>query len=181
MKKLLLIAILMLALVFTVAACKTEPTTNETTAGETTAAPAPVETTAEPADETTAAAPEETTVAPVETTEAPVETTEAPVETTEEPEETTADPADPVWIIDAEGLSAMSGANNATGELKEGYVSLTATGGDPYFYPVAPNGNIGAMPEYLVISYRTNTTMRIIRIDVTTGEETYIEPYKDFQ
>ena len=27
----------------------------------------------------------------------------------------------------------------------------------------------------------TGTNMRITRIDVTTGEETYIEPYKDFQ
>ena len=164
MKKLLLIAILMLALVFTVVACTTEPTTNETTAGETTATPAPAETTAEPADETTAAAPADTTAepAPADTTDEPdpVVTTEAPVETTEPEPETTADPADPVWIIDAEGLSAMSGANNATGELKEGYVSLTATGGDPYFYPVAVNGNIGAMPEYLVLCYRTNTTQQ---------------------
>ena len=157
MKKLLLIAILMLALVFTVAACKTEPTTNETTAGETTAAPALVETTAEPADETTAAAPEETTVAPVETTEAPVETTEAPApETTEEPEpETTADPMLPVNVFEADDLSTLTGQNGlASVEIVDGVLHVVPSSPDPYWYPFA--GVDGA--RYIVVRYKTDAT-----------------------
>ena len=162
MKKLLLIALLMLALVVTAVACSDDKPA-DTTIGETTAAPAPGVTTAEPDADTTAEPAPETTVAPApETTEAPApETTEAPApETTEAPApETTeapVDPADPVWIIDADGLAAMTNANAATVEKNEaGYASFTATGGDPWFLVC---GNIGEMPEYMVIRYRTTTS-----------------------
>jgi len=40
------------------------------------------------------------------------------------------------------------------------------------------NGKCDADEQY---RYTSGTNMRIIRIDITTGEETYIEPYKDFQ
>ena len=134
MKKLLLIAILMLALVFTIVACTGGKTPDDTTVGDTT-----VET---PTDAPT----EEPTDAPTE------EPTDAPTE----PE--TADPADPVWIIDADGLAAATNTNNATVEKNEaGYVSLTATNADPWFMVC---GNIGEMPEYMVMRYRTNTTQK---------------------
>ena len=156
MKKLLLIAILMLALVFTVVACTTEPTT-ETTAGETTAAPAPVETTAEPADETTAAdAPADTTAEPpADTTDAPVVTTEAPVETTEPEPETTADPMLPVNVFVADDLSTLTGQNGlASVEIVDGVLHVVPSTADPYWYPFA--GVDGA--RYVVVRYKTDAT-----------------------
>ena len=76
MKKLLLIAILMLALVFTVVACTETPAGTDTTASDTTA-----ET---PTEEATTEAPTEETPTEEVTTEAPTEevTTDAPVEET---------------------------------------------------------------------------------------------------
>ena len=168
MKKLLLVAILMLALVFTVVACNnTEPA--DTTAGETTVGQVPG--TAEPAPETEA--PETPTEAPTETpTETPTEApevptepettvddtpaTQAPVVTTEPETEAPVDPADPVYVIDAATLAGSANKNAATVELNDaGYASFTATGGDPW---VLIAGNIGAMPEYMAVRYRTNTT-----------------------
>ena len=156
MKKLLLIAILMLALVITAVACTDDPvepgTTDDTTVETPTEAPTaepdePEETTAAPQDEeTTASEPEETT--------AGEDPTEEPTEEPTEPE--TADPADPVWIMDADALAGMTNVNGATVEKNEaGYASFTATAGDPWFLVT---GNIGEMPEYLVFRYRTNTT-----------------------
>ncbi len=156
MKKLLVIAILMLALVFTVVACNNDPVTEETTLGDTTVETPTEAPTAEP-DETTAE-PEETTEEPEETTEEPEETTEEPEVTTEEEtteEVTTADPADPVWMMDAEALAAMANTVTSTVEKTEdGFASFTATGADPWFLLC---GNIGEMPKYMAIRYRTNT------------------------
>ena len=65
-------------------------------------------------------------------------------------------PAAPVWIMDADGLAALSNSSAAVVEKNErGYASFTATGVDPWFWVAQ---NIGEMPEYLVIRYRTNTT-----------------------
>ena len=164
MKKLLLLAILMLALVFTIAACTGGDTPDDTTVGDTTVETPTDAPTEEPTEEPTDAPTEEPTDAPTEEpTDAPTEEptdapTDAPTEPdTEEPTEPeTADPADPVWIIDADGLAAMTNANAATVEKNEaGYASFTATGGDPWFLVT---GNIGEMPEYMVMRYRTNTT-----------------------
>ncbi len=160
MKKLLLIAILMLALVITAVACTDDPvepgtaddTTVETPTETPTAEPEePEETTAPEDDETTAPDPEETTAPEDGETTAPED------EETTEPE--TVNPADPVWIIDADGLNEKAsdpGASATTVELNEnGYISLTAVGADPWFMVA---GSLGEMPEYLVIRYRTNTT-----------------------
>ena len=106
MKKLLLIALLMLALVVTVVACTNEPATTDTTAGETTAAPQPNDTTAEPEDADTTAEPADTTVEPADTTAEPVVTTEEPETTTAEPE-TTAEPL-PYVEKEAAGMVAHS-------------------------------------------------------------------------
>ena len=161
MKKLLLVALLMLALVITAVACNNEPadTTGETTATQTPATAEPDDSTAAPetpteAPEVPTEAPEVPTEAPEVPTDAPV--TQAPVVTTEPVTEAPVDPADPVHMIDAAALAGATGTNAATVELNEaGYASFTATGGDPW---VLIAGNIGAMPEYMAISYRTNTT-----------------------
>ena len=159
MKKLLLIATLMLALVFTAVACTGGEEPADTTVADDTTVETPTEApTAEPEDPTE---PEETTEAPEETTaepEEPEETTEAPEETTEEEtteEVTTADPADPVWMMDAEALAAMANTVTSTVEKTEdGFASFTAVGADPWFLLC---GNIGEMPKYMAIRYRTNT------------------------
>ena len=102
MKRLLLVAILMLALVFTVVACNNEKPA-DTTAGETTVGQVPG--TAEPAPETEA--PEVPTEAPEVPTEAPevptepettvddTPATQAPVVTTEPETEAPVDPDAP--------------------------------------------------------------------------------------
>ena len=159
MKKLLLIAILMLALVFTVVACNNDPVVDDTTADTTAEAPteAPTEdaATEEPTEEATTEEPtEEATTEEVTTEEATTE--EA---TTEEPTEApTADPADPVWIIEPDDIVGITTVNNATiAKSDDGFAGLTATGADPW---IMAADYIGDMPEYLVIRYRTNTNMR---------------------
>ena len=170
MKKLLLVAILMLALVFTVVACNNnEPA--ETTAGETTVGQVPG--TAEPAPETEAPevpteAPEVTTAAPEVPTEpettvedAPV-TSAPPVVTTEPVTEAPVDPAAPVLKVEPDALASAATGNTASGiagaeVMTEGgrtFVRLTASNGDPFFVAVS---NAGAMPDYVAISYRTNS------------------------
>ena len=162
MKKLLLIAILMLALVFTVVACTETPAGTDTTAADTTAeTPTEEATTEAPTEDATTEAPTEEPTA--EPTEEPTEevTTEEPTEevTTEEPTEApTADPADPVWIIEPDDIAGITTVNNASAtKTDDGFASLTATGGDPW---IMAAGYIGDMPEYLVIRYRTNTNKR---------------------
>ena len=160
MKKLLVIAILMLALVFTVVACNNDPVVDETTVADTTVE-APTEApTAEPTDESTETPTDETTEEPSEesTTEEPTEdpTTEEP--TTEEvtTEEPTADPADPVWIMEPEELAgvATAGSGIAAEVLTEGgytFVHLTVNIDDSQFVVAK---DLGSMPKYLAISYR---------------------------
>ena len=175
MKKLLLIATLMLALVFTVVACNNDPVTEETTLGDTTVETPTEAPTAEPEDPTE---PEETTEAPEETTEAPEETTEAPEETTEAPEETTEevtteevtepDPSEPVLMLDPDTLNTLAGATdhnaNQIGssevitEGKRTFVRWTAAGGDPYV-AIIPLGDLRVLPQYMAISYRTNSAV----------------------
>ena len=170
MKKLLLVAILMLALVFTVVACNNEKPA-DTTAGETTVGQVPG--TAEPAPETEA--PEVPTEAPEVTTEAPEVPTEPettvddtpvtsapPVVTTEPDTEAPVDPAAPVLKVEPDALASAATGNTASGiagaeVMTEGgrtFVRLTASNGDPFFAAVS---NAGAMPDYVAISYRTNS------------------------
>ena len=159
MKKLLLIAILMLALVFTVVACTGGDTTNDTTVGDTT-----VETpTDAPTEEPTDAPTEEPTDAPTEEpTDAPTDApTEKPTEPPTEPptEAPTADPMEPVLVIEPDQLisSATSGnkvsAGEATTEGNRTFVPLASTGGDPYFQILS---GAGVEAGYLAIAYRTN-------------------------
>ena len=163
MKKLLFIALLMLALVVTAVACSDDKPA-DTTSGETTAAPAPGETTAEPDADTTAEPAPETTVAPApETTAAPApETTAAPEETTKEvttEEVTTADPADPIGVYEADKISTIVGGDpsNITQDcvsLEDGYLHVVPIGADPYWYPFA---NVKGA-RFVSIRYRTDAT-----------------------
>ena len=121
MKKLLLVAILMLALVFTVVACNNEPA--DTTAGETTATQTPA--TAEPEDSTEA--PEVPTEAPEVPTEAPevptepettvddTPATQAPVVTTEPETEAPVDPDAPVLLIGPDQIATNAPTGNLIG------------------------------------------------------------------
>ena len=180
MKKLLVIAILMLALVFTVVACTGGETTEDTTIGDTTVetpTDAPTEEpTDAPTEEPTDAPTEEPTDAPTEEpTDAPTEEpTDAPTEEptdapTDEPtEEPTADPADPVLMLDPEALNTLAGAAapnvnqlGSTEIITEGsktFVRWTAAGGDPYV-AILPLGSSNTLPQYMAISYRTNSAV----------------------
>ncbi len=183
MKKLLLIAILMLALVITVVACTGDKNPEDTTIGDTTVetpteAPTvepddPTEApTAEPDDPTEAPTvePEDPTEAPTDKPETPTDKPEDPTEApTEEPTEApTADPADPVLMLEPEDLNTLAGAaapnvnQIASSEvITEGdytFARLTAAaGGDPYFAFIPLNSNY-MLPQYMTISYRTNST-----------------------
>ena len=161
MKKLLLIAILMLALVFTIVACTETPAGSDTTAADTTAETP----TAAPTEEATTEAPTEEEPTEEVTTEEPTaapteEPTAAPTEEPTEPP--TADPADPVWIVDPDAIagstSGAAAAYIAGAEVMEedGYkfVRITVNGGDSQFMVVR---DLGTMPNYLAISYRVNS------------------------
>ena len=176
MKKRLVIAILMLALVFTVVACNNEPVVDETTAADTTAetpteAPDEDATTEAPTEDATTEEPtEEATTEEATTEEA---TTEEPTQaaTTEEPttEEPTADPAEPVLVIDAEFIYTQSQDSNPTVANQMGacelitegnrtFARLTANGGDPYV-AIIPLGSDYTLPQYMAIAYRTNSAV----------------------
>ena len=156
MKKLLVLLALCMVLTVALVACETDPnTTDESTAG-TTEAPTTEGTTEAPTTETQAPTTEETTQAP--TTE---ETTQAPTtETTTEEETTTEapDPADPVFFAGAADLAsvATAGGGIAGAEVltEDGFefVRITVNTGDPQF---TVGSNIGVVPQYLAIVYRT--------------------------
>ena len=154
MKKLLVLLALCMVLAVMFVACKNEPEppVDETTAGST-EAPTQGETEA-PTTETQDPTTEETTEAPTTETQAPTtETTTEEETTTEAP-----DPADPTWFMDAAGLAEKAAAGNmlaAELNAEEGYVRLTATGGDPFFQFL---NAAGVQPQYMAIVYRTNTT-----------------------
>ncbi len=161
MKKLLILAILMLALVITAVACQPTPDEPDTSADDVTTVETPTEdpnTPETPAPETEPETPAPDTDEP----ETPAPDTDEP-ETpkpevpTDEPEtDPPVDPADPVWIMNADDLANMANTATSTVEkTEEGFASFTATGGDPWFLLC---GNIGEMPEYMVIRYRTNTS-----------------------
>ena len=171
MKKLLLIAILMLALVFVVVACDKTPDTTDTTVADTTETPteAPDDATTEaPTEETPTDPAEETTEAPTEETPTEAPTTAKPEDPTEPPTEdvTTVDPAEPVLMLDPDALNTLAGAGapnvNQIGTpevLTEGnktFLRLTAAGGDPYVAIIPLNSNY-ILPQYMAISYRTNS------------------------
>ena len=165
MKKLLLIAILMLALVITAVACTGDKNPEDTTIGDTTVETPTEAPTSEPDDPTEAPTdkPEDPTETP---TDKPEDPTEAP---TEEPTEApTADPADPVLILEPEDLNTLAGAgapnvNQLAGSevITEGsytFARLTAAaGGDPYLAFI-PLGSNYTLPQYMAIAYRTNST-----------------------
>ena len=155
MKKLLVLLALCMVLAVMFVACNNEPEppVEETTAGST-EAPTTEGTTEAPTTETQDSTTEETTEAPTTETQAPTtETTTEEETTTEAP-----DPAEPTWFMDAAGLAEKAATGNMlTAELNadEGYVRLTATGGDPYFQFL---NAAGVQPQYMAIVYRTNTT-----------------------
>ena len=163
MKKLLLIAILMLALVFTVVACTGGETPDDTTVGDTT-----VETPTEaPTDEPDTPAPDtdepETPAPDTDEPETPAPDTDEPdtpaPETDPPTEAPTADPMEPVLVIEPDQLiSSATGGNKvsageATTEGNRTFVPLASTGGDPYFQILS---GAGVEAGYLAIAYRTN-------------------------
>ena len=168
MKKLLLVALLMLALVITAVACNGNETV-ETTAGETTATQTPA--TAEPDDSTAApetpteaptAAPENPTdapdtQAPEVPTDAPV--TQAPVVTTEPETEAPVDPMAPINVFEAADIQTITGGDpsNLTQDcvsIVDNYLHIVPIGADPYWYPFASvDGG-----RYVAIRYRTDAT-----------------------
>ncbi len=165
MKKLLILALLMLALVITAVACTETPDEPGTSAEDVTTAESPTEAPDEPdtpapdTDEPETPAPDtdepETPAPDTDEPETPAPDTDEP----ETPEPETADPADPVWIIEPDALSTVAGGGGyiAGAEVMEegGYkfVRITVNGGDSQF--VVAN-NLGTMPKYLAISYRAN-------------------------
>ncbi len=162
MKKLLIVALLMLALVITAVACTGTPDETDTTAADVTTAGTPTEAPDEPDTPAPGTDEPETPAPGTDEPETPAPDTDEPetpkpeVPTQEPDTDPPVDPADPVWIIDADGLAAMTNANAATVEKTEdGFASFTATGGDPWFLVC---GNIGEMPEYMVLRYRTTTS-----------------------
>ena len=130
MKKLLVIAILMLALVFTVVACNNEPVVDETTAADTTA-------------ETPTEAPDEDATTEEATTEEA--TTEAPAPAVE-----------PTAYFSAEDIADLI-PTNANLVLEDGYVHfLTGTEDtmtNPSITLTAPEGGF---TDIIAIKYRTN-------------------------
>lgn len=168
MKKLLLVALLMLALVITAVACNGNETV-ETTAGETTAAQTPA--TAEPEDSTAAPetpteapevpteAPEVPTEAPEVPTEAPEVPTQAPVVTTEPETEAPVDPMAPINVFEAADIQTITGGDpkNLTQDcvsIVDNYLHIVPIGADPYWYPFASvDGG-----RYVAIRYRTDAT-----------------------
>ena len=175
MKKLLVIAILMLALVFTVVACDKTPDATDTTAEDTTVE-TPTETPVEDATE----APSEEEPTAEETTEAPTEeiTTEAPTEkpteapTTAKPEAptepATEDPSEPVWIIEPDAIHTLTQSTETTVAqqivsseiMTEGnttFVRLIANGMDDPYVAIIPLGSNELLPNYMAVKYRTNS------------------------
>ena len=160
MKKLLFIAILMLALVITAVACTGDKNPEDTTIGDTTVETPTEAPTAEPDDPTEAptAEPDDPTEAPTDKpedpTEAPTDKPETPTDKPEDPteEQTTADPMEPVNVFDAEALNTLTGANEVEStEVVNGYLHIVPKGPDPYWYPFA---NVKGA-RYVVIRYRT--------------------------
>ncbi len=180
MKKLLLIAILMLALVFTVVACTDDPKPEDTTDGVTTVETPTTEepsqdATEEPSAEVTTEEPSAEVSGDVTTEEPSEVTTEEPSEvTTEEPsevttEEPTADPMEPVLVIEPEFIKEQAlstGGQTFTQEITSAEVMTEGNRtfvrlitdqagiGDPYVTLI----NIGdnkTLPQYMAISYRT--------------------------
>ena len=165
MKKLLLVALLMLALVITAVACNNEPadTTGETTATQTPATAEPDDSTAAP--ETPTEAPEVPTEAPEVPTEAPdtqapevptdAPVTQAPVVTTEPETEAPVDPDAPVSLFDHLDVGNVirpgKDMQNGSVEFGDDYVHIIPGGRDPYWYPFESVD--GA--RFVAIRYRT--------------------------
>ena len=158
MKKILILVAILMALMLVVVACEEPPQPEQ-----------PTDSTAESTPETPTTEPpttEETTTDPGTTDTDPGTTDTEPGTTDTDPGTTDTDPddpippeidpADPTWFIDAAGLAEKAATGNTmAAELMDGYVRLTATGSDPYFQFL---NAAGQQPQYLVISYRTNTT-----------------------
>ena len=153
MKKLTLLAVLMLALIMTAAACNTGDDTGEppVTTDAATEQPTEAPTTEEPTTEQPTEAP---TAEP--TTEA---TTEEPTQepTTEEPTtEAPAVPVEPTAYYSAEALAALTPAN-ATAALVDGYAHFLTGTSDTMTNPSITLTAEGAgYSDIIVIKYRTN-------------------------
>lgn len=161
MKKLLLLATILMVFSLALVACQTDPEIPAETTVET-PSETPAQETETPGEQTTApdaetTAPEEQTTEPV-TTETEPETT-APEEETTQPEEPPVDPAAPIGVYPADKISTITGADpsNLTKDcvtLEDGYLHVVPIGPDPYWYPFA---NVEGA-RYVAIRYRTDAT-----------------------
>ncbi len=180
MKKLLLIAILMLALVITAVACTETPEEPGTSDAEVTTVETPTEAPSDEPDVPTeepdtdpVTEPEETE--PQETVPQETEPQETEPQEAEPQETETRDPMEPVNVFDAEDIKTVTGGdpNNMTQDcltLEDGYVHVVPIGSDPYWYPFA--GVDGA--RYVAIRYRTDATgadMQLYMASTGTGPQ----------
>ena len=177
MKKLLLIALLMLALVITAVACTETPEEPGTSADDVTTAETPTEA---PDSEPDTPAPETDPETPAPETDpetpAPETEPETPAPETDEPEtpapetepETEPDPSEPVLMLDPEALNTLAGAaapnvnqlgySEVITEGSNTFVRWTAAGGDPYV-AIIPLSSSYTLPQYMAIRYRTNSAV----------------------
>ena len=162
MKKLLLLATILMVFSLVLVACQTEPDAPVDTTEET-PSDTPAQETEAPGEETTV--PETQTTAPGEETTEPGEETTTPEEETDPPEETTqpeeppVDPAAPIGVYPADKIATITGADpsNLTADcvtLEDGYLHVVPIGPDPYWYPFA---NVEGA-RYVAIRYRTDAT-----------------------
>ncbi len=178
MKKILLVSLLLLALVFSIVACQNDEPAADTTVAETTAAEEPTAAPTE-AEETTAA--EEPTEAPAttatpettqepETTKKPIE--EKPTEPEETEPETEPDPNAPAAFFDADALNNLTGATQIDSIVlsEDGkYITITPSASDPHYYPLGNPANITGS-RYVAIKYRTaNAEGTSLQIYIGTG------------
>ncbi len=184
MKKLLILAALLLALVVTVVACKGGETPEVTTGPDVDVTePATGALTEEPTEEPTVEPDVPTGEPDVPTQEPDVPTQEPDVPTqepdvptqepdvpTQEPDVPPVDPDAPLHVVEPDFLAnyaAQTGnlvcvSDVASAEVKtEGsrtFIRLTAGGGDPYIAFIDGQKNL-PIARYMVVSYRTNSTM----------------------
>ena len=135
MKKLLIIALLMLALVITAVACNDDPVETPTEA---------------PTDEPSTPAPETEPETPAPETEPPVDPADPVLMLDAEALNTLAGAAAP--NVNQLGSTEIVTEGNNT------FVRWTAAGGDPYV-AIIPLGSNYTLPQYMAIRYRTNSAV----------------------
>lgn len=188
MKKLIVCISLLLAIAMAVVACtndsqnenNTSASTTKNEEGTTVADEDPTTNPGETESNSETSANDETTVN--EDTTAGDETTENNDVTTESKEEETTETKEPepqlpagcIFYVGPEELAkrvADGKANNTTAQLKDGYVTLTSTGEDPYIYLIDNNSNVELSWYFmLIVRLPSNAADKKYNIFVGNGE-----------